>query len=425
MARWATVCVLRLSAVLALVTASTHDVRAVVVSAQDLSVTEVAPADDPGWNNVGRVGAGSGIYLGNRWVLTANHVGDGALRLSDGRSMGIVPGSGTPLTNSGVSAFGSPDLRMFRLASDPGLPAIDIAEQRPVADSSVVMIGAGLDRLPGLIGWQVSGATWNQVALPLANITGYVLGDTHTMRWGANAVVGGSILVQNNTRGFATRFERPGLPFEAQAATGDSGGAVFQKVDGSWELAGVILTQQLLGNQPAGTIVSGDQTQAADLSQYRAQIEALLARIDPAWQNSNNYFDVDGSGIVDPLDAQRIINELIRNNTHALTGAAPAGRFLDVNGDDLVSPLDSQRVINELIRAGAANSPALANPALAAAAAADMLLVPEPSAAFLAALGALVLVMMRAAAPGQQKFLATWKRGDREKQRRRCQARGA
>ena len=35
------------------------------------------PPDDPGWNHVGRVSGLNGIYLGNGWVLTANHVPTG------------------------------------------------------------------------------------------------------------------------------------------------------------------------------------------------------------------------------------------------------------------------------------------------------------------------------------------------------------
>ena len=38
-----------------------------------------APLDDPGWANVGTRGNLSVIYLGNGWVLTANHVGSGAV----------------------------------------------------------------------------------------------------------------------------------------------------------------------------------------------------------------------------------------------------------------------------------------------------------------------------------------------------------
>ena len=35
------------------------------------------PPDDPGWDHMGRVSGLNGIYLGNGWVLTANHVPTG------------------------------------------------------------------------------------------------------------------------------------------------------------------------------------------------------------------------------------------------------------------------------------------------------------------------------------------------------------
>ena len=37
-----------------------------------------APVDDPGWDYVGEFKSGSAIYLGNRWVITANHLGSGS-----------------------------------------------------------------------------------------------------------------------------------------------------------------------------------------------------------------------------------------------------------------------------------------------------------------------------------------------------------
>ena len=54
---------------------------------------------------------------------------------------------------------GSPDLRMFRLAEDPGLPTLEIDAVRPAAGSTVMMIGAGRQRVPGLKSWRVSGSS--------------------------------------------------------------------------------------------------------------------------------------------------------------------------------------------------------------------------------------------------------------------------
>ena len=44
-------------------------------------------------------------------------------------------------------------------------------------------------------------------------------------------------------------------------------------------------TQTLLNNQPAGTAVFGNQTQAVDLSVYRTQILDIMTNADTAWQN--------------------------------------------------------------------------------------------------------------------------------------------
>ena len=47
--------------------------KAVVVSTS--LETDTRPADDRGWDNVGILRGSSGVYLGNRWVVTAAHVG--------------------------------------------------------------------------------------------------------------------------------------------------------------------------------------------------------------------------------------------------------------------------------------------------------------------------------------------------------------
>jgi hypothetical protein len=378
-----------------LVCLSAEPAAGVVVSALHPDATALAPGDDPGWNNVARRGNATAVYLGNRWVLTANHVGEGSIRLNDGRAFGMVPGSGVQLNNSGVGAFGSPDLRMFRLVEDPGLPTLSIASTRPGQGTGVTMIGAGRDRLDGIVGWNVSGAgsnlVWTIAPPPLANTFGYLLDTTSAMRWGTNTVSSGQILINNNTVGFNTRFDRVDTPFEAQAVTGDSGGGVFVFVDGAWNLAGIMLTQQTSTNQPANSVVfNSNQTQSASLASYRSQIVDLLTRADPAWQNQLNYFDTNRSGQVSAIDAMLIINALLRNNgAHSLTGSPGAGApLIDVNGDGRVTSLDVQRIVNALLSG-------TANPAAAQAAAPSALLVPEPAGATLALVGLLCAVLAR------------------------------
>jgi hypothetical protein len=71
--------------------------RAVVISAASDAANLLAPGSDPGWANVGRLSGASAVYLGNRWVLTANHVAQTAFHLTDGRSFDMSIGSGVTL----------------------------------------------------------------------------------------------------------------------------------------------------------------------------------------------------------------------------------------------------------------------------------------------------------------------------------------
>ena len=96
------------------------------------------------------------------------------------------------------------------------------------------------------------------------------------------------------TESFATQFERDlPTPHEAQVATGDSGGAVFIKNAGSWELAGILHSTEESGSQPASSAVYANRSIAADLSFYRDQIMAV---IKPACSNES---DDDGDGFCD------------------------------------------------------------------------------------------------------------------------------
>ena len=82
-------------------------------------------------------------------------------------------------------------------------------------------------------------------------------------------------------------------PHEAQAVTGDSGGAVFARDGGRIVLAGVILMRSEHPGQPAESALYGNRTFAADLSAYRAQLIALT-RPDCSDERDN-----DDDGAVD------------------------------------------------------------------------------------------------------------------------------
>ena len=94
-----------------------------------------------------------------------------------------------------------------------------------------------------------------------------------------------------------------------------------------------------------------DDDGGQDIQSFQATVTAP-PRGD--WQNPQNQFDVDANGIVNPLDALLVINELSnRQFSDSVTGLLPTApasvpQFVDVNADDFVGPQDALFVINQL-----------------------------------------------------------------------------
>jgi hypothetical protein len=265
---------------------------AVVIDSGDGSGNTSAPADDPGWSNVGAIGGHTtGVYLGNHWVLTARHAGLGELQLGD-RLYQAVQGKIRHRIFTG-SALDS-ELQLFQLRERPDLPAPRLASSAPRVDTPVVIIGNGLNRSPSLAGWSLA---WAIVPRSEASYTGYQAGPGRTMRWGTNRIAAVDLLVRTGNRvsvSFSTQFDagRP-TPHEAQASNGDSGGPVFAKNgDGNWELIGIMTTISQHKGQPKNLSIYGDATYAVDIHAYRDQIERIIASSP----------DQDGDGILDVDD---------------------------------------------------------------------------------------------------------------------------
>jgi Trypsin-like peptidase domain len=256
--------------------------QAVIVASGDGTQNTTAPPDDPGWANVGIRGGLSAVYLGNRWVVTAAHVGIGSVTFG-GVPYDAIPGS----TSSFETAPGQiADLIVFKLREDPGLPALTIASAAPPSGADVVMIGNGRNR----------GA-----ATQWSGIDGWLWGAGAAMRWGTNRVGSAPANVtigSNVSLAFWTEFTKTPTSqvtaHEAQAATGDSGGALFVENAGAWELGGTLFAINTFGGQPANSAFYGNRTYAVDLSSYRSAI--LVVTTKPA---CNDGIEDDGDGLVD------------------------------------------------------------------------------------------------------------------------------
>lgn len=231
------------------------------------------PSDDPGFYNVGPRGSGSAVYLGNSWVLTAQHVGAGSVQFTENgvtHSYTAVPNSAVIITNSDNSPT---DLVLYKINGLPNLPSVVIDTTAPKLGQSVDMIGWGRDYNPQLAYWTSS---WQPSAVP-ATYAGYIWGATQNQRWGTNtisAVNQWDGVGQGIEQSFSTTFSN--IPNNGQGAPGDSGGGVFTKTANGWQLAGIMFTITNQSGEPFGMSVFGQQTHIANLSAYATKINSII-----------------------------------------------------------------------------------------------------------------------------------------------------
>ncbi len=237
---------------------------------------------DPGFANVGSVRGSTGVYLGNGWVLTADHVGVGTFTVG-----------GNSYNYNGVDShqIGGADLRLFRLSTFPALSGVKIAVSTPVIGSETVMIGAG--RTPQAatattwyVDTDVDPWLWDTSAFPEADseFAGYTSNSSKAVRWGTNIISGISSQAYGSYSTmdllYTTFSEDPifQTAYEAQGIRNDSGGAMFVETATGWELAGTIVTVQNWDNQPGGntSAIFGNRTLAVDLADYAAEINSII-----------------------------------------------------------------------------------------------------------------------------------------------------
>jgi len=282
-----------------------------VVAGGSGSGNTTAPADDPGFANVGVRGGASAVYLGDGWVLTATHVGGGDT-VFGGVTYNAVANSSIQLVNPvGVTYTTMSDLTLYKIDGRPPIAALEIEDNAPAVGWSVVMVGNGRDRLPTQNYWT---AAWAPSATP-SYYTGYTWAATQSVRWGTNTVTSVGVPVgvgQNSNVAFVTTFTG-NTTSDAQGASGDSGGAVFHKdATGEWSLSGVMFATNRYTSQPSNTSVFGNATFSADLSAYRTQILSYIGVNDAPngtnktvsiLQDTSYTFGVSDFGFTDPLDA--------------------------------------------------------------------------------------------------------------------------
>ena len=216
-----------------------NQARAIVFFSQGNDVNLTNPGNGLPWENVVQMRSstgpiGTGVYLGNRYVLTAGHVGP-----LTSVKVGFVD---YLLDSSPAVAIGRADMQLVRLASDPGLGGVRL-NSNPSADGGAAhLVGYGVGRADSSA-LSSSPVTW---------------GDSLTAikRWGTNFVDGAISNAQ--VAGYTsdllrTQFNSNAGSNEAALTILDSGSALFRQIGSDWFLVGLGAYVQNSGYSLAST----------------------------------------------------------------------------------------------------------------------------------------------------------------------------
>lgn len=250
---------------------------AVILYGKDNDANQTGPGDGSPWDFVARmtnstglaVTTGSAVYLGHRYMLTANHVDPDEARTHvtfDGNELfAIEPGSYQQVAPN-------VDLKVFRLSDDPGLGEMMLYEDFIASDDlsrGTVQVGWGVGRDPTVV--------------PGTNTVPWGTSATVAKRWGTNATLAASTVVTYTASGesytyeaLQTQLQTNGGADEAAMTLYDSGGALFQLIGGDWHLSGIATSVEGAGNSVFGNVVTGDLNYFARISSYSDEINAII-----------------------------------------------------------------------------------------------------------------------------------------------------
>lgn len=261
-----------------------------------------APDDDPGFNRVGQMGTnGSGVYLGNGWVLTANHVNGKDTFVLNGNTYTYAGGPGRLKNPAGSGLSEYSDLYLARYTLTAGTAPtpqgmLTVRGTTPDAGDAGMMIGTGkTDGWPtpstyyvdtdyidseenNVWQWKTSDfdeadQTFEVYSVNAARERRWAISDVATYQGHVQIVAA----IGNNGAhqiGFVTEFADQ--LNSGQAAENDSGSGLFIKNGDTWELAGIAHAILGFNGQPANTAIYGNLTFYSDLSVYADQINTII-----------------------------------------------------------------------------------------------------------------------------------------------------
>jgi hypothetical protein len=262
--------------------------EALILFNLDNSANQTDPGSGVPWDAVGKVTnsvgtaiSGTAIYLGNGYVLTANHVTVSPTRnhvTFDGVTnfaidMTYFSGSSSQQVAPNV------DLKILKLTTNPSITPVNLLTTAVENTAASTVIGWGVGRN----------------ATPLASDSvGWGADATAAKRWGLNAVEDGVLIgyqsgsyqglrtVAGGNDGAGTTYVPDGLgDSEAALTLYDSGSGLFQNISGTWYLVGVgtnveTALTSVFGDDLVGGAGFGDDAYFVRISSYDAQILSAI-----------------------------------------------------------------------------------------------------------------------------------------------------
>jgi hypothetical protein len=239
-------------------------VHAIVFFGQGNDANLISPGGGLPWDNVVQMQSptgpiGTGVYLGNRYVLTAGHVGPLA-----SVKVGYVD---YLLDSSPAVAIGTADMKLVRLASDPGLNGVRLNNNSLGDGGEAYLVGYGVGRASSsLLG--SNPVTW---------------GDSSTAikRWGTNFV---DLAISEKQVGvytsdlLRTEFNSNAGVNEAALTIYDSGSALFRQIGSEWYLVGLGAYVQNSGYSLASTqfnSTESDDSYFIRISSYSTAVDVI------------------------------------------------------------------------------------------------------------------------------------------------------
>jgi len=224
---------------------------------------------------------GTGVYLGNRYVLTAGHVGP----LTSVR-IGFLDYA---VDSSAPYLVGTADMKLVRLVSDPGLGFVRL-NTNPLSDGGYsYMVGYGVGRASGSL-LNSSPVNWGDAS-------------TSAKRWGTNLVDG--TISKAQVAGYTsellrTQFNNNAGGSEAALTILDSGSALFRQIGSDWFLVGLGAYVQNSGYSLANSqfnSTDSDDNYFIRISSYAGSMQQIGAVLVPE-PSSRSLFLVGGAFLV-------------------------------------------------------------------------------------------------------------------------------